>query len=452
MIGRTLDGGVNWNIDGYMDHPAPESGFKNLTFIDQYEGWVVGSSGYLLNTTNSGESWVHLNKFLDIYYGALKGVSFVNENEGWVYGRQLTDDWDQDTCIILHTLNGGNSWDRQFAPMGEVDKLFILDKNNIWGFGNSHSVYTKDGGKNWTLGSAVDEDWIFRDIYFKNKIEGFLLGSKALYKTEDGGINWHRTEIFSVGFLRRFVPSDSLNIWILGKTGDSFPTYLSEDGGNSWINTSYNFTALDFVDSKVGYAIQDNSLYRTQNSGHSWDKITEAQDYFSWVSNIDFPSAFCGCVWNSFGVYSTGDSGKTWEKEKRISNVSDLYPDGLIMLNENIGYAVGSDARIYKFESDEYNIIQDESASLPKTFELYQNYPNPFNPETTFEYYLHKSGYVNFYIFNILGQRVETLYCGMQNKGNHRIRFLNQKLPSGLYFYSLTMEGVKMVKKCLLIK
>ncbi len=58
---------------------------------------------------------------------------------------------------------------------------------------------------------------------------------------------------------------------------------------------------------------------------------------------------------------------------------------------------------------------------LPQQFKLCQNYPNPFNLETTIEYQLPHSSYIELKIFNLLGQEVKTLIEQERNAGYFRI-------------------------------
>jgi hypothetical protein len=92
-------------------------------------------------------------------------------------------------------------------------------------------------------------------------------------------------------------------------------------------------------------------------------------------------------------------------------------------------------------------------ADLPKEFGLSQNYPNPFNPSTTISYALPKASDVSIDVFNILDKRVASLVNQRKTAGNHSTQFQASNLSSGVYFYTLRINGkVLKSQKMLLIK
>jgi hypothetical protein len=80
---------------------------------------------------------------------------------------------------------------------------------------------------------------------------------------------------------------------------------------------------------------------------------------------------------------------------------------------------------------------------------LLQNYPNPFNAFTTIKYYLPSESETRLSIYNLLGQRVETLLEGVQDPGEHTLTWDASHSPSGIYFARLETrcrtDNIKMV-------
>lgn len=89
---------------------------------------------------------------------------------------------------------------------------------------------------------------------------------------------------------------------------------------------------------------------------------------------------------------------------------------------------------------------------LPKEYALYQNYPNPFNPETSIKYALPEDADISIELFDILGNRVQTIYAGAQKAGVHTMQFEPSGLASGVYLYRLVAGKAMLVKKMVLLK
>ena len=100
------------------------------------------------------------------------------------------------------------------------------------------------------------------------------------------------------------------------------------------------------------------------------------------------------------------------------------------------------------------------SGGLPLTpvaYSLSQNYPNPFNPETEIEYSIQQLSEVRLEIFNILGERVHTIFNGKQDAGVYRAVWDGRtskgfKAASGVYIYRLTANKYSASKKMILVR
>jgi parallel beta-helix repeat protein len=89
---------------------------------------------------------------------------------------------------------------------------------------------------------------------------------------------------------------------------------------------------------------------------------------------------------------------------------------------------------------------------LPTTFALYPNWPNPFNSTTMIRYDVPQAGKVSLTIFNLLGQRVTTLFDGQQVAGSYTISWDAADLPSGVYLCRMQTQGFMQTRKMLLVK
>ncbi|MCK5077109.1 MAG: T9SS type A sorting domain-containing protein, partial [Calditrichia bacterium] len=80
------------------------------------------------------------------------------------------------------------------------------------------------------------------------------------------------------------------------------------------------------------------------------------------------------------------------------------------------------------------------------------NYPNPFNPSTKIRYTLPKPEKVKIEVYNLFGQKIETLLNKPMPAGSHEVEFTANNLPSGLYFCRMSTGKFKQVKKMILLR
>jgi phosphatidylserine/phosphatidylglycerophosphate/cardiolipin synthase-like enzyme len=97
--------------------------------------------------------------------------------------------------------------------------------------------------------------------------------------------------------------------------------------------------------------------------------------------------------------------------------------------------------------------LEQISTETPLSFELKQNYPNPFNPSTSIVYTVPMKSDVLLKIHDVTGKVVQTLVNGNQSAGTYKATMTALNMASGVYFYSLEADGVRIdSKKMILVK
>ncbi len=100
---RTSDGSLTWQISNVFGPPTYGSSLHGLWFSDSKKGWAVGGANAglrILWTTDGGVSWVIQSHGLTSTAGIdyFESVYMISPNEGWIVGSKGT---------ILRTTNGG---------------------------------------------------------------------------------------------------------------------------------------------------------------------------------------------------------------------------------------------------------------------------------------------------------------------------------------------------------
>jgi hypothetical protein len=207
------------------------------------------------------------------------------------------------------------------------------------------------------------------------------------------------------------------------------------------------------------------------------------------LNNVVLINATTGGGTGTFQIFATdiwaaysNDGGATWEGQTKIagnSNESDVYPnitgdlirngdslylDILYMHDTNPNVSLSNFTNftdpsecIWYYErvaiyAPPPTGIRDGGNSVADQFSLAQNYPNPFNPSTTISFNVQKRAKVTLNVFNTVGQKVATLLNGEINPGAHEVEFSGNDLTSGVYFYQLTVDNFKRIKKMVLMK
>jgi len=95
--------------------------------------------------------------------------------------------------------------------------------------------------------------------------------------------------------------------------------------------------------------------------------------------------------------------------------------------------------------------IDGQRTQLPDEFKLNAVYPNPFNTAANISFGVPATGNVTAEAFNLLGQKVATIFNGFVSAGEHTLSWDASGLASGIYFVRLTFgERVQQAKVTLL--
>jgi hypothetical protein len=116
------------------------------------------------------------------------------------------------------------------------------------------------------------------------------------------------------------------------------------------------------------------------------------------------------------------------------------------MLDVVVGSVSGHELELTYSVSDQ--IIQ----SGPYKFDLNRIFPNPFNPVTFIDFTLPEDNITEISVYNLLGEKVETIFNGYHNKGSYSFSWDASNHSSGIYYISLKQGMNAQVEKVVLMK
>ena len=100
-----------------------------------------------------------------------------------------------------------------------------------------------------------------------------------------------------------------------------------------------------------------------------------------------------------------------------------------------------------------YSKTLSATVEVPGTFVMNPAYPNPFNPQTTVTFAVANKQNVTMHLYNVLGQRVATLFNGTVEANNlQTVRIESSNLQSGTYLVRLVGENFTGTQRITLVK
>ena len=238
----------------------------------------------------------------------------------------------------------------------------------------------------------------------------------------------------------------------------------------SAIQTANGGFALAGFTGLIDSGIQDFWLVRTDEEGNElWSQTYGGVGFDmcqSVIQTTDGGYALAGFT-DSFGennpdfwlIRTDEDGERLWSQTYGGEAMDFCYS---VIRTTNGGFALagytdslgerGADFLLVKTGPDPVSIPTESFIPHPTSFILHAAYPNPFNATTTIEYALPFASQVSLNLYNLSGQRIETLVNGRLQAGVHRTMLNAANLSSGLYFVRLEASEQVLTRKVMLIK
>lgn len=499
---RTTNGGANWDT---IPTPQTDWSYFQVKPVSASEIYLTGDPINLYKSTNLGLSWISIpisvpNVYPYIWYSIDKfgsttvmsgdyGIVIKSTDNGttWTtgsvqYNNQIMNDiqslpgtskiWfaGRPNAVgkqIMYSSNHGNNW--QLQGTGGTEEFFaisMINENSGYASANNSKVFkTTNGGQNWSaLTQPSVTNYSLYSMDFVNINTGWVCinyttnAAGNVFKTTDGGQNWTQYNlavtnpgsIMSCDFVNANTGFTSLN-------SSNKPVYKTTNGGVNWTAQTTGLTGIIYevkaIDTNVVYAVTNagtSRVAKSTNGGANWTLITlpVVADFRS----IDFKDANTGyiCGNSTTAVCRTTDGGTTWT----FQNTHTITLGRVHVTQGDTAFVVGGITSILRYIPSPPTGITYNGNNTANEFYLKQNYPNPFNPATTIEFNLPKSGIVSFNVYDISGRIVARDITNLNlNSGNYKVSFDGAGLSSGMYFYSLILNGETVdTKKMILVK
>lgn len=434
-ISLLAQGGGSWEKTAFL--PSPSSRNNDGFFLNENVGWAVNGVGQIHRTTNGGAAWVKLlDKGSSTHFRSVAFFDSLHGNAGALGWGDPNNTSSVDTNILYKTSTGGTSWvvepqlsssniKRGFCGMQAINDSVIVGVGRVRG--PAWFYKTTDRGATWTAKDMNSYAGGLIDVYFRNAMQGWVVGLTNTNHTNSSGI-----------------------------------VLYTSDGGETW--TPQIVTArtgewcwkIQFPTTDTGYvSLQRNSLspiyfLKTTDAGFSWEEKLFSNSYY-FVQGMGFINGSLGWAGgnSSNPMWETTNGGDNWHPLTLGRRVNRFR-----IVNQYLAYAFGDS--IYKYSAP-FTSIREHKEFNADVYQLDNNYPNPFNPNTVIEFSLKKGTQIRLRIYNTLGEIIRTIAEGYYEPGNYKRSWDGENeaaepMPSGQYFYRLEGDGIQETKKMILLR
>ncbi len=309
---HTSDGGNQWVRQGTAAD-IPDVALEAVFTIDACNAWVVGDNaggyGVILRTTDGGQRWTRQGDPSQIPDVGLGAVYAINTRIAWVTGNN---------GVILHTKDGGKTWTRQAedtAPLVPLNGVFASDAHHVWVVGEDSDyngtilgtiLHTKNGGRTWERQTYEPNPGDYKLIWVHglNARTAWVVGNAIVLYTNDAGETWQDKSPASglFDFNGVFVVNRS-TVWV---TQDNGGIYKYD--GSQWQNQKplgyggYYILRISAIDAQTAWTIgaaeypdpdqPDGVILRTTTGGDTWEAYPAAD--MPSLNGVSFvKSGFC---------------------------------------------------------------------------------------------------------------------------------------------------------------
>ncbi|MCE1187558.1 MAG: YCF48-related protein [Ignavibacteria bacterium] len=454
VVLRTTDGGTTWtNVGG----SSIVDDIYVVNAVDANTCFVSTSPGAtnIFRTTNGGSTWT---KVYTANPGFIDGICMISATNGYAMGDPQAGKW-----VTLKTTDGGATWasSAQLSAVGAEagwNNAMSAVGNNIWFGTNNARVYrSTDAGATWVAQTHPAADTNTFGLCFKDANKGFV-GGNALLGTTNAGANW--TAVTGKTDSISGIANVGTNWWYIRQAA----IYKSTDDGATWAQDLFVSGVGAFNHISVGVSGNQYTVYAVRNDA----KIYKYSASFTPVELSSFSARVIGNFAQLSWATASEQNNQGFEIQ-RSSDMNSWKTVGFVKGNgsttnrnaytyqEDIS-AVNSQVVYYRLRQLDYN----GDATVSKTvevnnkvkasFALDQNYPNPFNPTTTISYSVANEQFVSLKVYNAIGVEVASLVNGIVPAGLHKVGFDATKLGSGIYYYTLKVDGFVKTNKMTVLK
>lgn len=237
-----------------------------------------------------------------------------------------------------------SSWNQccTLPDSGVYRDIFFIDADEGWLVGQYERIYHSDnGGESWELQNITDHSSIYYSllsVHFIDKQYGWATGLRSAYYTIDGGKIWNYND--RVGYLLHVGPVtdkvlfiDSDNILVFSHFGGNDfvkvtrSTFDVDSAKFSWLSShdfSNDFSAITNLGYKVWFADVEQNIYLSTDGGLTWStgQIEADSGEISAINDIHFTDEENGWFCANASVYHSEDGGKNWHCKATLPDSS----------------------------------------------------------------------------------------------------------------------------------